>query len=244
MKRLHTHSQHFLRSPATAQGLLRRSSIKKGSTVYDLGAGSGVISSVLAKQTSKVIAVEVEPDTLEILKRNMAPYTNVAILRKDILTLEFQKEPYAIFANIPFSISSPLVARLIELTNKPEVACLIVQKQFGYKLQSNTPGQFTSQLGMLVGAQYTVTVLKNLRKTDYWPHPAVDTVCIELKKRRTPLIESSRFAAYKKFTEDCFSDPKKLAVMPLHIIGIKPGASPSRLTLDQWLLLFHSQNRY
>ena len=244
MKRLHTHSQHFLRSPAIAKGLLQRSSIKKGGVVYDLGAGSGVISSVLAQHASKVIAVEVEPATLEILKRNMEPYSNVTIQNKDILDLTFQKEPYTIFANIPFAISSALITRFFELPNGPEIACLIVQKQFGYKLQSNKPGQFTSQLGMLIGAQYSVKVLKNLQKTDYWPHPAVDTVCIELKKRATPLIEPARFNAYKKFTEDCFSDPKKLAVMPLHIIGMQPGASPSRLTLDQGLLLFRSQNRY
>lgn len=244
MKRLHTHSQHFLRSPAIAKELLRRSSIKQGSVVYDLGAGSGVISSVLAGHAAQVIAVEVEPATLQILKRNMQPYSNVRIEQKDILSLTFPDGPYAVFANIPFAISSALVSRFTELPNGPEVACLIVQKQFGYKLQSNKPGQFTSQLGMLIGAQYSVKILKNLQKTDYWPHPAVDTVCIELKKRTTPLIEPTRFNAYKKFTEECFSDPKKLAVMPLRIIGMQTGASPSRLTLDQWLLLFRSQNHY
>lgn len=51
MKRLHTYAQqHFLRSPRLVAELIGHSNIRKNDTVYDLGAGSGVIASVLARR--------------------------------------------------------------------------------------------------------------------------------------------------------------------------------------------------
>lgn len=244
MKRLHTYSQNFLRNPQLVSDLLKRTTVTADDTVYDLGAGSGVISAVLAKKAKAVVAVEYEPSAVATLCRNMERFTNVTVVQSDILKVTFPKTPYKIVANIPFHISSPIVQRFFNTPDSPEVAYLIVQKQFGKKLVASDTTHFTSQLGMIIGAEYAVKSIRNLRKTDFWPHPAVDTLFLELLKRPVPLVKASRLAAYKRFTEDCFSDPKKLAKMPLSIIGAVPGVSPSRLSLDQWLLLFHSQNRY
>ncbi len=244
MKRRHEYSQNFLRSPALVEQLLKKVPLTNEATVYDLGAGSGVITSVVAKKVKKVIAVEQEPATIELLKRNVASLPNVEIKAADILTVKFPKTPYTIVANIPFHLSSPIVRAFSNTPTGLEAAYLIVQKQFGQKLVANEPGRFTSQLGMIIGIEYSVKILKSLRKTDFWPHPAVDTVFIGITKRPTPLVKPERIPAYIRFTEECFSDPKKLARMPLHIIGATPGLSPSRLTLDQWVLLFHSQTRY
>ncbi len=244
MQRFHTYSQNFLRNPSLVRELLRRTDITVEDTVYDLGAGSGVISSVLARAAHKVVAVEYEENAIKILRRNMEPYRNVTVVYDDILTVPFPDTPYKIFANIPFSLSSPLVQRFFNSSTAPTSAYLIVQKQFGRKLVATDTTHFTSQLGMLLGAEYSVKVIKKLERTDFTPRPAVDTVCISLVRRTAPLVEPSRLEAYRTFTEECFSDPKKLAKMPLSIVGIEKGGSPSRLPLDQWVLLFHSQNRY
>lgn len=160
------------------------------------------------------------------------------------MAVPFPKTPYKIFANIPFHLSSPIVQRFFNSPTSPKAAYLIVQKQFGRKLVASDTSHFTSQLGMLIGAEYKATVIKQLKRTDFWPHPAVDTVCLELIKRQKPLIAPNRLNAYRTFTEACFSDPKKLARMPLEIIGRTAGISPSRLSLDQWVLLFTAQSYY
>jgi 23S rRNA (adenine-N6)-dimethyltransferase len=244
MKRRHDYSQNFLRSPKLVEQLIRKIPLSKDSLVYDLGAGSGVITSVVAPKVQQVIAVEYEPDTIKTLRRNLADYTNVKIEERDIKTVQFPKTPYTIIANIPFHLSSAIVRAFSNSPTSPEAAYLVVQKQFGQKLIANEPGRFTSQLGMILGVEYSIKILRNLRKTDFWPHPAVDTVFISIIKRPVPLVKPERIAAYIRFTEECFSDPKKLARMPLHTIGAVAGVSPSRLTLDQWVLLFHSQTRY
>lgn len=244
MKRLHSYSQNFIRRPNLVRELLRRTNIKPDDTVYDIGAGSGVITSVLAETVGMVVAVEYEPRTVELLHINMEKYSNVAVHQADILKFKFPTTPYKIVANIPFHLSSPIVQKFINTSSAPEAAYLIVQKQFGKKLVATDTNHFTSQLGMIIGAEYEVSILKPLKRTDFWPHPAVDTVFVGLVKRKTPLVYSDRLSAYQKFTEECFSDPKKLAKLPLEVINAVPGISPSRLHLEQWIRLFNSQNMY
>lgn len=244
MKRLAHYSQNFLRSPKLVAELIEKSNLTANDTVYDVGAGSGVISSVLAAKVKEVVAIEFEPRVIETLKQNMAPFPNVTVRQEDFLKTPFPKSPFKIFANIPFHLSSPIIKRLLNNPNAPKAVYLIVQKQFGEKLVSSEASRFTAQLGMLIGAEYTVKILKNLQRADFWPNPAIDTVLLELIKRREPLIPENRLSAYEKFTTECFADPKKLAKLPLKVIGKTPGFPPSRLTLAQWLILFNSQKVY
>ena len=244
MKRLADYSQNFLRSPKLVESLVTQASLSKEDIVYDIGAGSGIISSALAHKVKQVIAVEFEPGAAKILIHNMQEYPNVSVKIGDIMKMNLPTTPYKIFANIPFHLSSPIVQRFINSPMSPEAAYLIVQKQFGRKLIATDTSHFTGQLGMLLGVEYKVKIIKSLRKTDFWPHPAVDTVLVEMIKRKDPLIPKNRLSAYTQFTIQCFSDPKKLAKMPLAIIGQTVGASPSRLSLDQWVILFNSQKIY
>lgn len=244
MKRLASYSQNFLRSPKLVESLIARSTLTQEDVVYDLGAGSGVITSELAKKVKQVVAIEYDGRIVETLRSNVSKYPNVKVQEGNILTAKFPKTPYKIFANIPFHLSSPIIQSFINTPTSPRAAYLIVQRQFGRKLIATDTSHFTSQLGMIIGAEYRVKIIKSLRRTDFWPHPAVDTVCIELVKRPSPLVAPTRLKAYEKFTVDCFSDPKKLAKLPLHSIGQQPGVSPSRLSLDQWIILFQAQSTY
>lgn len=244
MKRLADYSQNFLRSPKLVESLIGQSNLKKEDVVYDIGAGSGVISSELAKKVKQVVAIEFEPGAAKILIGNMKDLPNVSVKIGDVMKMNFPTTPYKIFANIPFHLSSPIVQRFINSPMSPEAAYLIVQKQFGRKLIATDTTHFTGQLGMLLGAEYRVKIIKSLRKTDFWPHPAVDTVCIEMIKRPQPLVPKSRLSAYTQYTIECFSDPRKLAKLPLEVIGQTAGVSPSRLSLDQWVILFNSQKIY
>ena len=238
MKRLDNYSQNFLRSPTLVKELLGHSSIKRDDIVYDIGAGSGVISSVLAEKCKYVIAVEFEPRMVTKLRENMAQYSNVTVYEGDFLTMPLPKTSYKILANIPFHLSSPIVHRITEATNPPTATYLIVQKQFGNKLLPDSD-RFTGQLGMMIGPEFAVRIRKQLRKTDFYPHPNVDTVFIEIIKRDTPLISKDRMPKYRKFIEGCFSDPKIFTKTPRLSIGLPADIKPSQMKLVQWIELFN-----
>lgn len=237
MKRLAHYSQYFLRSPQLIKELVGHTTINKSDIVYDIGAGSGVISSVLAERAKAVVAIEYEPRMAVKLRENMGKYPNVTVLEADVLSMELPKKAYKIFANIPFHLSSPIVRKLTEADHSPEAIYLVVQKQFANKLLPDSD-RFTGQLGMMVGPLFAVRVRKRLQRTDFWPHPNVDTVLLEMLRRPEPLIAKNKMPAYRKLVEGCFSDPKIFAKMPIAKIGLPADIKPSQMKLAQWVALF------
>lgn len=243
MKRLAHYSQYFLRSPRLVKELVGHTSIAKTDLVYDIGAGSGVISSVLAQRCRQVVAIEPEPRMAAKLRANMKEYANVKVYQGDFLTMPLPDVPYKIFANIPFHLSSPIVRRITEAPTPPQATYLIVQKQFAHKLLSDSD-RFTGQLGMLIGPWFAARIRKRLQRTDFWPHPNVDTVLLEIIPRPSLLVSHERRDAYYRFTVDCFSDPKKFAKMPLDLVGLQADVKPSQMKLEQWVALFNVQRVY
>lgn len=189
--------QNFLRSPKLALFLIGHSNIKKRDLVIDIGAGSGVITSALAKRCRKVIAVEKDTETAKRLRENLARQniTNVEVFEGDFREMKLPDEPYKVFANPPFSLSAEVFYKLLSLENldgkickkegeaprRPEAIYLILQKQLALKLII-TERHYTSQLGRLLTEDYATKIRLPLKPTDFTPPPKVPTVLVEAKK--------------------------------------------------------------
>lgn len=237
MKRLASYSQYFLRSPALIKELIGHSSIKKTDTVYDIGAGSGAITSVLAQRAARVVAIEHESRMIQKLRQNMRRYENVTVIEADFLTMQLPGEPYKVFANIPFHISAAIVRKLVFTSSPPVATYIIVQKQFAHKLLIDS-SPFTGLLGAHIAPWVTVKIRRPLRRTDYWPHPNVDTVLIEIKPRPHPLLPSRQQEVYGAWLQRCYDQAKYFQSLPLATITNDGSIRPSQVSLAQWLLLF------
>lgn len=241
MARDYQYDQHFLRSPRLVAELIGHSSIRKNDTVYDLGAGSGIITSVLARRCRHVVAVEVEPRAIQLLRLNMKELENVTIIEADILQVQLPTEPYKVFSNIPFSLSAAVVRRLVGSANPPRAMYLIVQRQFARKL---TMGEhFTSQLGAELAPEYTARVRRPLRRSDFTPPPHVDTALLELKYRDTPLLSPAEMQPYRVYVQRCYAEQKFFALQPREKAGISALRKPSELSAEQWVALFQLRQR-
>ena len=193
--------QHFLKSPKFALMLIGHSNIRKNDIVVEIGAGSGVITTALSKRCKKVIAIEPDHETAEKLRANLKRFgaENVEIIEKDFREVEFPTEPYKVFANPPFRFSSEIFYKLLNLENrdgqiiesvvknttlsKPKSIYLILQKNYALKLIP-TDRHYTSQLGKILQKSYDTKIRLPLKKTDFTPPPAVDTVLFEAKLRQ------------------------------------------------------------
>lgn len=239
MTRNYTYAQHFLRSPRLAAELVGHTNIRKNDVVYDLGAGSGVISSVLAGRCKHVVAVETEPGALKNLRKNLQELDNVTIVEQSILDLVLPGTPYKICSNIPFSISAEVVRKFTSQPSGLRAMFLIVQKQFARKL---VPGDdhFTSQLSAEIGPFFDVRIRKPLRKTDFTPPPAVDTVLLEIKPRSEPMIDSNNMNAYHDFTTRCFARQKYFQSLDRQKEknSVSVQKNPSQLSTTEWVRLF------
>ena len=231
------HAQHFLRGRSFIAELIGHSNIRKNDTVLDIGAGSGAITSVLARRAKVVIAYEPESQAAELLRRNVAHDVNVTVVQQDFLAVDLPEVPYKVFSNIPFHLSSDIVRKLTFAHCPPKAIYLIVQKQFAQKLIPEGD-HFHGALGMSIAPWWTVRIRRPLRRTDFTPPPAVDTVLLEIKPRDVALLDRSQMAAYEQFVAACYADPR------IYIkVGGPRNKKPSMLTMHEWTELFKHSER-
>ncbi len=233
-----THSQHFLRNPRLIAELIGHSNIRRGDLVIDIGAGSGAITAVLARRCRQVLAYENEPGILNKLQQNMRRHKNVKVIAQDFLLAKLPDEPYKVFANIPFHLSADIVRKLTNNEmHAPRSIYLIVQKQFAQKI-APSDRHFTSQLGAQLAPWWQTRIRRPLRRTDFTPPPAVDTVLLELKPRPEPLLPTLERDEYQSFVAKCYASQKTFAAVPRAKADINPERKPSELTPKEWVRLY------
>lgn len=233
-----THSQHFLRNPRLIAELIGHSNIRRGDLVIDIGAGSGAITAVLARRCQQVLAYENEPGILNKLQQNMRRHKNVKVIAQDFLLAKLPDEPYKVFANIPFHLSADIVRKLTNNEmHAPRSIYLIVQKQFAQKIVPSDR-HFTSQLGTQLAPWWQTRIRRPLRRTDFTPPPAVDTVLLELKPRPEPLLPTLERDKYQSFVAKCYASQKVFADAPRAKASINPERKPSELTPEEWVRLY------
>ena len=237
MSRKHHISQNFLRSPRIALMLVGHSNIRKRDFTLDIGAGSGVFTYALSKKSAQVLAIEFDRETFKKLQNNTKNLENVEVLCADFLHFNLSKLPknYKVCANIPFHLSSPIIQKLTTAQNSPKSIYLILQKQFARKLITSEQN-FTSALGAKTFPFFENKIKKPLRKTDFTPPPAVETVFFEMKQRETPLISKEEQPIFNDFIEKMFAVPEfyKKNCQPKF-----KTKKPSELKGEEWLEIWY-----
>ena len=242
MKRLHDYSQHFLRDQSLVNELIGHSNIKKTDTVIDIGAGSGIISYALAPRAAKIIAIENEPKTAQLLRDNVETIENITIVEDDFMNMQLPQGGFKVFSNIPFNLSSEIVRRLTDAMHAPTDTYLIVQKQFAKKLCIDSE-DFTGMLGAQIAPWFECRIRRPLKRNDFTPPPNVDTALLHIARRSEDLLDVSYQTLFTTFVERCFHDQVYFAKLSIaEKYGIAK-ARPSLFSTEDWISLFSQINR-
>ena len=260
-------AQNFLKSPKLVRRLVRMSSIGPSDTVYEVGPGNGIITGVLANVARHVVAIEKDPELVRRLRERFRLRANVEIVEKDFLDYPFRtrdrnrtpsltverqtrSSEYKIFANIPYNITAQILRKLLCEGSDLGEAYLILQKEAAKKF-SGSPRE--TLFSILAKPFFEFQILCQLRRTDFWPVPNVDSVLLLIKRRTQPLIETRDVALYREFVQYGFGRWKpnlKLAFKHVftykqwkrlaHDLEFPLNATPTELSFEQWLDLYHA----
>lgn len=80
--------QNFLIDLSVLKRIVTAAEIKPTDVVLEIGAGLGSLTTLLAKQAQRVIAIELDNHLIPLLRTVLANYDNVEIIQGDILELD------------------------------------------------------------------------------------------------------------------------------------------------------------
>ena len=97
---------------------------------------------------------------------------------------------------------------------------------------------FHSALGQALAPWWAVRIRRPLRRSDFTPPPAVDTVLLELKLRSKPLLDPTKARDFHSFVYACYHDPRAFRRV------YRGDLKPSQLNTQQWLACFWAHQDY
>ncbi|RRT53010.1 hypothetical protein B296_00050112, partial [Ensete ventricosum] len=204
--------QYLLTNPRVLDTIARVAGLRPSDTVLEIGPGTGNLTARLLQSARRVVAVEIDPRMVDsVLSRasRLGVDDRLTVITGDALKTAFPDFDICV-ANIPYGISSPLIAKLLFSTSRPSSfrsAVLLLQKEFARRLVAVPGDSEFNRLAANVRLMATVELLMDVSKKDFVPCPKVDSTLVRLQPRTdVPEVDLDEWLA---FTRTCFSRKNK-----------------------------------
>ncbi len=248
--------QSFLVDRTILEKILKEGELQQQDRVLEIGAGVGTLTHALAERCGLVVAVEIDPGLFRILQHVLKRRTQVTLVQGDALDLDFQpllgeEGPWKVIANLPYSIATPLIARLLTLSHHFSFFLIMVQDEVAERLMASPGTKAYGSLTVLVQYYADVRVAARVSRTAFYPRPRVDSALLKLEVLPRPRVSPRDPALFFRLVRAAFAHRRKTLKnalaqsewMPLerqeiHAIleraGIDPGRRGETLSLQEF----------
>ncbi|WP_051585925.1 16S rRNA (adenine(1518)-N(6)/adenine(1519)-N(6))-dimethyltransferase RsmA [Caldanaerobius polysaccharolyticus] len=245
--------QNFLIDDAIANAIVREADVK-GRDVLEIGPGTGALTFKLADVAKRLVAVELDRRLYNRLKERMEQRENVVLVWGNIMNVnldDFFEGQFAVVANLPYYITTPIIMRLMEFRAKIDKVVVMVQKEVGRRIVAVPGSKDYGALSIAVQYNAIPELVLEVPRECFKPQPAVDSVVVRMRMREKPLVDVNE-ENFFKVVRAAFSSRRKTLLNALYgniagdknvlrkvIVecGIDPGARAETLSLYQFACL-------
>jgi 16S rRNA (adenine1518-N6/adenine1519-N6)-dimethyltransferase len=184
-----TLGQNFLLDPSLHRWLCEQAAPTVADTVVEIGVGLGFLTRELAQRAGRVVGIEIDERLYEIAKHDLAAAANVELVFGDALAgpgRSLRPEidaagaaavaaggQFLVVANLPYSVSGPLLAELSCLANLPQRAVLLVQKEMAQRVAAPHGSADFGGLSVVAQSVFGVRILRDVSPQVFRPRPKV-----------------------------------------------------------------------
>ena len=203
--------QNFMIDPQLAAAIVRDAGVESGEFVLEVGPGPGVLTFQLARAGARVLAVEIDPRLAAVAAENLGGAGEVELLECDVLAgkhalapeveakLPAAGEPWRLVANLPYSVSAPLIAILAARgASAPLSMTCLVQREVAQRLAAMPASADWGPLAIGVQLAYEAQPGRTVGPELFWPRPKVDSTVCHLALRSDAPTDPAGLAAAER----------------------------------------------
>jgi len=157
--------------------------LSRDDVVFEIGAGVGNLTLLLATRSGKVIAVERDRKLIKVLGERLRGHSNIELLCGNVLHIELPKFNKVV-ANLPYGISSDITFKLLD--HGFESAVLMYQREFAERLVAKSGSDDYSRLTVNAYYRASVEFLGGVLPKAFFPQPKVTSAIVRLRPREPP----------------------------------------------------------
>ena len=254
--------QNFLVDPYHLGKIVDAAGLTPADTVLEIGPGPGTLTRLLVELAKEVIAVELDPNMVNLLKNEYGHLKNLTIVEADILQTRLDTLPsgpdtvdrpterperFKVVANLPYYITSAVLRHLLESTPPPERVVVTVQKEVAQRIVAE-PGRMSV---LAVSVQYygRPSLVHRIPAGAFFPPPKVDSAVVRIDTFPRPPVAATDTAHFFRIVKAGFGQKRKqlknsLAgglhrpvaeiVGAMQLANIAPSRRAETLSLAEW----------
>jgi len=255
--------QCYLANTRTLDKIVGAAKLDPETAAVEIGTGPGYLTARILRRTRRVWSIEMDERFRPVHEKCFGGLEPpVRFIYEDVLELDWRRlleeiggGRYVVLGNIPYQITSPLIAVVLGLDPPPERSVLLVQREFAQRLAARPGrkayGALTAKTALVAEVRQAVFVPRQR----FQPRPRVDGAAVVIERRPEPLVEPNQLEEIFRFIDACFAHRRKKIVNSLLGSGflgndreaiaallaeaeIPPGQRPENLSVEEYVRLW------
>ena len=209
--------QNFLIDNNIINKIIKVGNITKNNTIMEIGAGYGSLTAAIASfEPKKIFAIEKDKKLSLFLKKKFESYKNIKVINDDVLNIIEKKkseENIIVFGNLPYNVSTKILASLIMLEKWPpwyDVLILMFQKEVADRILAKTHTKDFSRLSILANWRFDIKKHFDISKNCFFPKPKINSSMLSFKPKKNNLYKLKDPKNLEKVTRILFSNRRKM----------------------------------
>ena len=229
--------QNFLHDGNQLRRIVDAAQLTAADKVLEIGPGLGPLTELLVEEAGEVFAIEKDGRLVKFLREHFGlesqlppektleaaedqtPDGNeesatLGLLHDD--ALDFLKRErrdwteWKLVANLPYSVASPILVELAQHEFPPQLLVATLQLEVAKRLMSGANDDDYGVLTLLVQLNFEPRDWFKIPAGCFFPEPDVESACVILARRQTPLLSGEQRAAFVKIVKRAFSQRRKM----------------------------------
>ncbi|MCV3728722.1 16S rRNA (adenine(1518)-N(6)/adenine(1519)-N(6))-dimethyltransferase RsmA [Ureaplasma miroungigenitalium] len=208
--------QNFLLSNQIKKQIVQAADISSEDLVIEIGPGLGAITEFLVQEAKFVQAIELDKRLFNHLTKNIKE-ANFSIINNDVLKVDFdalvaelkskmQFNDVKVVANLPYSISSKIIEKLIKTTSI-KYSYVMVQKEMADRVTAKVNTKDYNAFSVFVQLFANLKTLFHVHPKNFYPAPKVDSSVIMIENH--DVCEHFDHGQMLTFLRLCFLNRRK-----------------------------------
>ena len=204
------HDENILNKISTAVNI-------ENKNIIEIGPGLGFLTKKLVQHAKKMISYEIDIEMVEYLNENFKKYENLKIVNKDFLKVdlkseiekEFKNEPIILIANLPYYITTAILTKILEETDKIETMIVMMQKEVALRITGKPSTKEYNSLSVLIQYFTDARLLFNVSPNCFYPAPEVESSVIAVQRKEKITNPAINLDFFLKFNRNIFAQRRK-----------------------------------
>ena len=195
----------------------------KNKSILEIGPGTGNLTSyILKKKIKKLFVVEKDKNLSIFLKKKFKD--KIVIINNDILEInekEIYKEKLIVFGNLPYNISTEILAKwILNLDNEYfwfDALILMFQKEVAERIISKFNNSKYGRLSILANWRLDIKKICDIKPSCFSPKPKVESTLLFFKPKKN-FFQFNNPKNLEKITRIFFNQRRKKLKTPYNLM--------------------------